>query len=668
MSDERRTPENQTGADDQALGEALGSAIRGRVDTPAARPPVSSIAERAAARAKARNTRRAVVGIAASAALVVGGISAWNALENDQPNEVIVVDDPTASPAPQPGTEPTPAPTSETPSEPEDTPQTGSESSPEPPTPESLSAGPAPGWTGFEPDAVFGANRGVFENVESLGDGRVITRGWTLPDSPNVGETYFSEGRVLITGNGANWTDVTMPTNFDPRLIDIAGDRWLVTGWGFNETESEPRAFFSDDQGTTWTDLALDIVSPDETSRVAAATVSGQNMVIATENRIHTDIASVIVARGLVPDKESIRGWMGVEGNTVSFTRDESSPPESFELTSEEEDLLYGGDRDFVRLFHSDGGPAELVAEYPAWNVAGYGATDGFHLLMLADEGVLKLTSADGRQWSQTPLSTDDGVPVDQLSNYFGSTNQTIWTSGGTASNYRVERIDGVYTAPLVAELPAGIAHVSRFSVGPAGIAMVALPGSFPDAELNLRVAKDGYELRYDEPKGGFSLWDLTEDTAVYEFDPESEQANMLPEGIRIVAGDDGATESLIFEDPETGEHLVSFTREELEPWANDESLLAAPDIRPQQPEAWVGWSADGAGWVWQTLSEAFELADLTDVEKELTNVDLAVGTDYLIARVQLGVADPSETPNDNGDGAYSVTYLPPRWFIATVE
>ena len=60
---------------------------------------------------------------------------------------------------------------------------------------------------------------------------------------------------------------------------------------------------------------------------------------------------------------------------------------------------------------------------------------------------------------------------------------------------------------------------------------------------------------------GGFSLWDLAEDTAVYEFDAESEQANMLPEGIRFVAGDDGAIELLVFEDPATGEHLVSFTK-----------------------------------------------------------------------------------------------------------
>ena len=73
---------------------------------PAARPPVSSIAERAAARAKARNTRRAVVGIAASIAMVAGGIAVWNALDDDQPPEVIVVDQSPTTPEPVPTTAP----------------------------------------------------------------------------------------------------------------------------------------------------------------------------------------------------------------------------------------------------------------------------------------------------------------------------------------------------------------------------------------------------------------------------------------------------------------------------------------------------------------------------------------------------------------------------------
>ena len=100
----------------------------------------------------------------------------------------------------------------------------------------------------------------------------------------------------------------------------------------------------------------------------------------------------MIFARGLVPDKDSIKGWMSVEGDTVSFTRDESSAPESFELTAEEEDFLYGGDRSFVRLYFSDGGAAEQVAESPGWDVAGYGAADGFHLTLLGTQEDMQLT------------------------------------------------------------------------------------------------------------------------------------------------------------------------------------------------------------------------------------------------------------------------------------
>ena len=87
-----------------------------------------------------------------------------------------------------------------------------------------------------------------------------------------------------------------------------------------------------------------------------------------------------------------------------------------------------------------------------------------------------------------------------------------------------------------------------------------------------------------------------------------------------------------------------------------------------QQVEPWMGWSANGSDWVWQTLSDAFGLTELADIEKEFTNVELAVGSHFIIARVETGVLDPPETPSDSGDGAFSVTYLPPRWFIATVE
>lgn len=661
MSDERRTPENLTEADDRALGEALGTAIGERVDAPITRPSVSHIADRAAAQAKARHTRQAVVGIAASLALVAGGIAAWNALENDQPTEVIVVDDPTVAPVPAPTAQPTAVPTAPSVEEPRQTvqeeapgpPQTSAEVTYEPITPESVSTGPALAWTQFDAATVFGADAADAEHVVSVGDGRVLVRG--------------DGNQVLITDNGTDWTVISMPPDFAPERFDIAGGRWLVTGWDASTIDNDIRAVFSDDQGATWTELALDLGSATQTTSVADALVSGNNMVIATESRIHTDIASVIVDRGLVPDKEAIKGWMSVEGDTVSFTRDESSSPESFELTAEEEDSLFGGDRNFVRLFHSDGRDVELVAEYPAQDVAGYGADDGFHLLMLGTQEHMLLTSPDGRQWSEALLTTGDGVPVGRFHPYYGTTEATVWISGQSSSEYRVEPFDGVYTPALVADLPNGIARVDRLSVGPAGIAMVAEQGNVPDTEITsaFQVTKDGYELRIDEPNGGFTLWDLAEDTAVYVLNAENGQNNMFPEGFRVVEDGEGAVELLIFEDPETGEHLVSFTSEELEPWASDESLLAEPDTTPQRLEAWMGWSADGTTWDWKTLSEAFGLTGLTDLEKGFTNVELAVGADFVIARVQPNSADPSDTP---GDDSIMLSGRTPLWFIATVR
>ena len=664
MSDERQTPEDLTGADDKALGEALGNAISESVDDPADRPPVSYIAERAAAQARARNARRAVVSIAASAALVAGGFAAWNALEEDQPTEVIVVNEPTFAPEPDATAQPIAAPTAPSVEEPQETlpetPQTGTETAFEPITPESVSTGPELGWVQFDPASVFGADAIDPHNIASVGDGRVLA------------QVYGSDGdRVLVTDNGTDWTPVSMPPSFAPERFEIAGDRWLVTGLalGYPSTFDDHRAYFSDDQGDTWIDIPLDVgSSADETTSIADVLVSGQNMVIATESRVQVDVASVIVGRGLVPDKESIKGWMSVEGDTVSFTVDESSDPQSFELTSEEEDFLYGGDRSFVRLHFSDGGAAEQVGEYPAWEIAGYGAADGFHLIMLFTEGEMLLTSTDGRQWSQAPLTTGDGVSVGRFYTYLGTTEGTVWTSGQASTIYRAERTNGVFAPALVAELPNGIARVDRLSVGPAGIAMVAVQGSVPDANFvpTFQVAKDGFELRFNEPLGGISLWNLSEDTAIYEFsDALNAQSNMLPEGVREVEGGDDGPDLLVFEDPDTGEHLVSFTMEELEPWISSDRFVGTADISTEQREQWVGWSADGSTWDWKTLSEAYGLTGLTDLEKGFTNIELAVGSDFVIARVQPHSADPSDTP---GDGTIMLSGLAPLWFIATVE
>ncbi len=678
MSDEHRTPKNLSEADDQALGEALGSAIRGRVDTPASRPPVTHIAERAAARAKARNTRRAVVGIAASIALVAGGFAAWNALDNDQPSEVIVVDEPAITPDPAPTAAPI--------DEPPDEPQTAYPEGPEPATPESQSTGPVLEWSEFDPATVFGGNQIHFGRVESVGDGRVLVY------------VYSPEGnQVMVSENGADWTVVPMPPDFSLEHSDIVGNRWLATGWvttwattqspvlyadeqgSTTAPEAAPmpstqnRAFFSDDQGATWSDLGISLDPAQDSAQVAAALVSGQNMVVAVNTRTSPDVAAVIVARGLVPDKESIRGWTSVEGDTVSFTRDESSEPESFELTAEEEDFLYGGIREHVRLYYSDGGAADQVAEFPGTATRGYSTDDGFHLAILGYQDNHLLTSPGGRQWIQAPLVYGDGTPVDDYLWSHSSLGSTIWTAGRTGSGpYRVERSEGVYAPPLVADLPSGIGGVNRLAVGPAGIAMVAIPGGASDpigAFPELRLVQDGYEMRYNEPEGGLTLWDLEADAAVYEFSFKSLRGDSPPEGVRPVEDQSGGSGFLIFEDPETGDDLVTFNLDDLDallrqslPDPADEPT--PPLIQPTQPERWMGWSIDGSAWGWQTMSNAFQL---TDSEAEYADVQLAVGTHFVLARVDVFEAEPSDATSA-GDGATSITALSPRWFIAAVE
>ena len=678
MSNERWTPENPT--EDDALGSALGDAIRGRVETPAARPPVSSIAERAAARAKARNTRRAVAGIAASTALVAGGITAWNALEDDQPTEVIVVDESPTTFEPAPTTAPIDSPA--------DVPPGVSPDSTGTATPESLSTGPALEWEELDPASVFGADLLYVGSIESVGDGRVMVK------TGNSDRT-----QVMVSANGTDWSAVPMPPSLTPESIDIAGDRWLVTGWSaigiaepagpalFSDDQSTTtapdaapmpshrnQALFSDDQGATWTDLGISLDPVEDSARVAAALVSGKNMVVAVNTRTHPDVASVIVARGLVPDKESIRGWTRVEGDTVSFTRDESSAPESFELTAEEEDFLYGGIREYARLYFSDGGPAQEVAEFSGIVSGGYSTDDGFHLALLGHKEELLLTSSGGRQWSQEPLGYGDGVPIEIYPSSYSYPDSTIWTASQTGGDYRIERAEGIYAPPLVAELPNGIGGVNSLAVGPGGIAVVAMPSASPDplwASPELRLVENGYELRYNEPVGGFTLWDLAEDAPVYEFDFEALRGNTPPRGFRPAEDENGGSGHLIFEDLETGDDLVTFNMDDLEaalleslPDSGDEPIASM--VQPKQPDLWVGWSIDGSAWGWQTISDAF---NLTESDADYANVELAVGTNFVLARVETYVAEPSGTASDgDGDSSIALTGRPARLFIATVQ
>ena len=150
---------------------------------------------------------------------------------------------------------------------------------------------------------------------------------------------------------------------------------------------------------------------------------------------------------------------------------------------------------------------------------------------------------------------------------------------------------------------------------------------------------------------------------------------------MREVSDDDGF--AVVFEDPETGADLVTFTYEDLAPVFEPEAdgstaPLTTGEYEP--PEQWVGWSADGTAWGWQLLNEAFGIDDGESW------AEFAVGADFVLARVQtievarvLGSAGGQGGPRAEGSessgsasGGVSAGFAwggsgepqPPRWFI----
>ena len=86
-------------------------------------------------------------------------------------------------------------------------------------------------------------------------------------------------------------------------------------------------------------------------------------------------------------------------------------------------------------------------------------------------------------------------------------------------------------------------------------------------------------------------------------------------------------------------------------------------------PQLWMGWSADGTGWGWQTMADSFGI----DESEGEPWAQLAVGRDFVIARIETVV---SPTPEEiaswsEGEAAYEESLAleapPLRWFIARV-
>ncbi len=440
---------------------------------------------------------------------------------------------------------------------------------------------------------------------------------------------------------------------------------------------------------------------------MTSALVSGENIVMVVVTGTSLDLYGLLEGRDLVPEGKSVVGWHGSHSGSIvielvdgpdagsaSGSTDVlgygsgSGAVESMSLTydelgmTDEERGVFddpGGGR--VLVYASDGSTVGLAAEYEGWAWSGVATAEGFILMVNGPRETI-VTSPDGRVWSEQP-SLQNGY-----STWTAGAGGTIWHVGlDGLGTLRVQHA-GYGEAPTTAATFEGLQPTGDLAAGPAGLITTAVPVAAGAVDLAVgvpegRVARDGYELRYNEPEGGVTLWDLEADAAVYVFEPTDIMSEQEPEGVREISDDEGF--GVVFEDPETGADLVTFTDEDLAPifmLAVDGMTAPLTLEEFEVPMIWVGWSAEGTAWGWQLMADAFGIADGEPW------AEFAVGADFVLARVQtieapqvLGSAggqaeiatiEGSETFASAGAQAgtawgSSVEPQPPRWFISRV-
>ena len=556
--------------------------------------------------------------------------------------------------------------------------------------PEQLSTGPVLEWTEIDPgfDDVF--------ELKPVGDGRVLARAWTDGEGPGL----FGQ-RIVVSANGTDWAEVPTPEGIFPEQVNISSDRWVVTGRSLDSgwlEEAVDRVFFSDDQGSTWTEMALELPSSStspyavEWGRVSSVLVSGEQVVLAVSGFTMIDGQTLLEDIGRLPAGKTVVLAAPIPDG-VSFTLidsdvenpygsvrstawnlaaiysqlgEETLPELNFEelvLTYDEVDfteaerfdLFSPGSGPLTRILAGDATATEVVTGFEGVVLSGAATDEGFIVTAVDDGGGRVLASRDGLVWSEDP-SSDPGSASGTI-----AADGTIWrVASENGGSFDIQRAH-------VGEMPATVATFDGFqypgplALGPAGLVLVAqrdLSRSLR-ADQGLppegRVARDGYELRYDEAERSLTLWDLATDTAIYEFGPAEMQSDTPPDGVRLVA--DGRGAGIVFEDPETGADLVSFTTDDMAFLVGMASAQVDDSSSgvPAEPEPWVGWSADGSAWGWQSLADAFGIHDASIWP------EFAVGHDFVITRVA------TFQPPDPADPADDGHFLPKRWFLARV-
>lgn len=539
-------------------------------------------------------------------------------------------------------------------------------------SPEELSTGPVLEWMEIELDIPYGFS------VHSTSDGRVVAFGGEPPT-----ESSQAASHVLVTDDGVDWTRAALPSAIFPTSVDMSDQRWAISGlpaWETTLPDADrpllPPIFISDDEGATWAQATFASGSVESDTleyaivegQLASVFVSGDRIVAAVQTFTDLDVETLLIDKGLLPPGTQFGGWEGEPGGVRIWLAD--GGVEESELWLSYDDLGLSVDQRALlerrpgapRLELFAGSDAELapVGSFDGWALQGSATDEGFLLVLLTGEGSCVLSSLDGSSWT-TQLLDRPSAP-----RYFNidavAPDGTLWTgrSGDTGSS--IHRWRAGEAIAQTAAFP-GIEALHGMTAGPAGVVvggLVGLTGTATAGENDLpdgTIVKGSYELRVNQPEGGMTLWDQTTDEAVYVFGADVMQRNETPPGVRSEGL--GDTQTLTFEDPETGEDLVTFTMSDLlQVW--QPPVLADPAIADRIPEVWVGWSTDGAEWGWATVEDAFGIGDASTTAA----ATFAVGSDFVVALVTAvptvaGAADASQSSFDWPQA--------PRWFIARV-
>ena len=267
--------------------------------------------------------------------------------------------------------------------------------------PEDVSTGPVLEWSEIE--LAFPRGLGLW----ATSDGRVAAAGAQFADGFLSGAPRLPVGGssyLLVTGDGADWTRLSLPEELFPFSVDMSGDHVALSGApvsasGVPDSEIDIGVpiFVSADAGRTWTQPTLDIqaareeLGGDLTAEVyqGVVYVSGSRTLAAAHGHVRLNVESLLIDAGLVAADARFAGWEPYGDSLLVWldngdgTETELSfPLDALALTDSQQDMLRNEPDDpradsRVFLFGGSGSELAHTATFDGWPTAASGGAEG---------------------------------------------------------------------------------------------------------------------------------------------------------------------------------------------------------------------------------------------------------------------------------------------------